>query len=192
MGRRTRQGNLAHQGRVLAHPSFKAGLNARSLANDPDLKREENQGGHEMATEVDPQLLEKIRAAAQRRGKLPTPRRPMPSRSRPAPRRQAAGDRSLHIPAGDFRACRGRWLLRRLGRDPSLHTPLMSVTNAISSVIVVGALLSAALMQAQATVQAQPVYLASSRSLWLRSIFLAGSSSRAHVVHVQEEGLNRC
>ncbi|MCI0598558.1 MAG: proton-translocating transhydrogenase family protein, partial [Beijerinckiaceae bacterium] len=31
---------------------------------------------------------------------------------------------------------------------PSLHTPLMSVTNAISSVIVVGALLSAGIDQA--------------------------------------------
>jgi NAD(P) transhydrogenase subunit alpha len=30
-----------------------------------------------------------------------------------------------------------------VGRDPALHTPLMSVTNAISSVIVVGALLAA-------------------------------------------------
>ena len=41
-----------------------------------------------------------------------------------------------------FRACLFRRLLRGLVGDPALHSPLMGVTNAISSVIVVGGLLA--------------------------------------------------
>ena len=36
-----------------------------------------------------------------------------------------------------------RWILCCMERYPSLHTPLMSVTNAISSVIIVGAIIAA-------------------------------------------------
>ena len=47
---------------------------------------------------------------------------------------------------------------------PSLHTPLMSVTNAISSVIVVGALLSAGIdAERRRRVQARPASSAFSR-----------------------------
>src|SRR3954452_12787763 len=49
---------------------------------------------------------------------------------------------------------------------PALHTPLMSVTNAISSVIVVGALIAAAVPTAMVSHE-------SSRYLGLLAIFLA-------------------
>ena len=35
------------------------------------------------------------------------------------------------------------WLLRHMGVTSALHSPLMAVTNAISSVIIVGALIAA-------------------------------------------------
>ena len=52
---------------------------------------------------------------------------------------------------------------------PALHTPLMSVTNAISSVIVVGALLSVAWMRRVAMMMApfMPKSSALSPSFWL-------------------------
>jgi NAD(P) transhydrogenase subunit alpha len=56
---------------------------------------------------------------------------------------------------------------------PALHTPLMSVTNAISSVIIVGALIAAA-------------SAASAGSKWLGLIAVALASVNAR--HVQEEG----
>jgi H+-translocating NAD(P) transhydrogenase subunit alpha len=100
-------------------------------------------GGHEMA-EIDPQLLDKIRTAAEAA-------------------RQAADSAQAYaeqIAAGATAASGGaidpfifRLAIFALAVivgyyvvwavTPALHTPLMSVTNAISSVIVVGALLSA-------------------------------------------------
>ena len=49
---------------------------------------------------------------------------------------------------------------------PALHTPLMSVTNAISSVIVVGALLAVAVETGESP--ASPGRSASSRWCWRR------------------------
>jgi NAD(P) transhydrogenase subunit alpha len=110
----------------------------------PSFQAKKNQaGGHEMA-EVDPQLLDKIRTAAQAA-------------------RHAADSAEAYaeqIAAGASAASGGvidpfifRLAIFALAVivgfyvvwavTPSLHTPLMSVTNAISSVIVVGALLSA-------------------------------------------------
>ncbi len=59
---------------------------------------------------------------------------------------------------------------------PALHTPLMSVTNAISSVIIVGALLAVGVDAVGAGAWPRAAS-ASSRSCWLRSISLAASSS---------------
>ncbi|WGJ15464.1 proton-translocating transhydrogenase family protein [Methylocapsa sp. D3K7] len=97
-----------------------------------------------MATEVDPQMLDKIQAATQ-------------AARHAAETAQAYADQ---IAAGASAASGGAIdpFIFRLAIfvlavvvgyyvvwsvTPSLHTPLMSVTNAISSVIVVGALLSA-------------------------------------------------
>ena len=94
--------------------------------------------------DIDPQLLEKIQAAAQAAKQAA----------------EAAQSYAEHISAGAAAASRGSIdpVIFRLtifalavivgyyvvwAVTPSLHTPLMSVTNAISSVIVVGALLSA-------------------------------------------------
>ena len=51
-------------------------------------------------------------------------------------------DESHHLRAGHL--CR---LPRGLERHPALHTPLMAVTNAISAIIIVGAMLAAALTE---------------------------------------------
>jgi NAD(P) transhydrogenase subunit alpha len=97
-----------------------------------------------MATEVDPQMLDKIQAATQ-------------AARHAAETAQSYADQ---IAAGASAASGGAIdpFIFRLAIfvlavvvgyyvvwsvTPSLHTPLMSVTNAISSVIVVGALLSA-------------------------------------------------
>ncbi len=56
-------------------------------------------------------------------------------------RSSGGSDRSFRLPTGDLRIGYFRGLRRRVG-NPALHTPLMAVTNAISSVIVVGALLA--------------------------------------------------
>ena len=73
---------------------------------------------------------------------------------------------------------------------PALHTPLMSVTNAISSVIVVGALLAVSVSLADAV---------SSGHWWARTFGFLGAGARlgqhlrrlprhpAHARHVQEE-----
>ena len=55
---------------------------------------------------------------------------------------------------------------------PSLHTPLMSVTNAISSVIIVGAII-AALAGSSGKILAYQVFLDFWQLSWLRLIFLA-------------------
>ena len=72
---------------------------------------------------------------------------------------------------------------------PALHTPLMSVTNAISSVIVVGALLSVgvAAVDSGSTCRARGrLHRADPRlGEHLRRL----SRHRAHARHVQEEGL---
>ncbi len=64
---------------------------------------------------------------------------------------------------------------------PALHTPLMSVTNAISSVIVVGALLAVAVEAGDAVGSAaaisSPSCSALSRSSWRASTSSAASSS---------------
>ena len=52
-----------------------------------------------------------------------------------------------HQPDRIFRAGDLRRLSRRLDGDTRLHTPLMAVTNAISAVIIVGALLAAAVTE---------------------------------------------
>ena len=62
---------------------------------------------------------------------------------------------------------------------PALHTPLMSVTNAISAIIIVGAMLAAALTE---TGLGKAMGLL--RSRWLRSTSSAASSSRG--------GCSRC
>ncbi|HUB64104.1 MAG TPA: NAD(P) transhydrogenase subunit alpha [Methylocella sp.] len=97
-----------------------------------------------MATEIDPQLLEKLQAAALAARKAA----------------DAAQGYADQIAAGASMASGGaidpfvfRLAIFALAVivgyyvvwavTPSLHTPLMSVTNAISSVIVVGALLAA-------------------------------------------------
>lgn len=97
-----------------------------------------------MATEVDPQLLEKIQAATQ-------------AARHAADTAQSYADQ---IAAGAMAASGGaidpfifRLAIFALAVivgyyvvwavTPSLHTPLMSVTNAISSVIIVGALIAA-------------------------------------------------
>jgi NAD(P) transhydrogenase subunit alpha len=103
-----------------------------------DFNRKNQAGGHEMATEVDPQLLEKLQAAAL-------------AARQAAETAQAYADQ---VAAGASAASGGAidpFIFRLVivgyyvvwAVTPSLHTPLMSVTNAISSVIVVGALLSA-------------------------------------------------
>ena len=73
---------------------------------------------------------------------------------------------------------------------PALHTPLMSVTNAISSVIVVGALLAVSVSLVDAV---------SSGHWWARTFGFLGAGARlgqhlrrlprhpAHARHVQEE-----
>jgi NAD(P) transhydrogenase subunit alpha len=97
-----------------------------------------------MEAEFDPQLLEKVRAAAQ-------------AARQAADAAQAYADQiAAGVAAGSggaidpfvFRLAIfvlavvvGYYVVWAV--TPSLHTPLMSVTNAISSVIVVGALLSA-------------------------------------------------
>lgn len=97
-----------------------------------------------MATELDPQLLEKIQAAAK-------------AAQHAADTAQSYAEQ---LSAGAWAASGGvidPFIFRLAifvlavvvgyyvvwAVTPSLHTPLMSVTNAISSVIVVGALLSA-------------------------------------------------
>jgi H+-translocating NAD(P) transhydrogenase subunit alpha len=97
-----------------------------------------------MATEVDPQLLEKIQAAAQAA-------RHAADTTQAFAEQIAAGASAASGGAIDpfiFRLAIfalavivGYYVVWAV--TPSLHTPLMSVTNAISSVIVVGALLSA-------------------------------------------------
>jgi NAD(P) transhydrogenase subunit alpha len=97
-----------------------------------------------MATEVDPQLLEKIQAAAQAA-------RQTAEAAQSYAEQLAAGAAAASGGAIDpfiFRLAIfalavvvGYYVVWAV--TPSLHTPLMSVTNAISSVIVVGALLSA-------------------------------------------------
>ena len=58
---------------------------------------------------------------------------------------RGAGGQSVHLPAGDFPDGLLRRLLCGLERHPALHSPLMAVTNAISSVIIVGAMLATGL-----------------------------------------------
>jgi NAD(P) transhydrogenase subunit alpha len=97
-----------------------------------------------MATEVDPQLLDKIRTAAQAA-------RHAADSAQAYAEQIAAGASAASGGAVDpfiFRLAIfalavivGYYVVWAV--TPSLHTPLMSVTNAISSVIVVGALLSA-------------------------------------------------
>jgi NAD(P) transhydrogenase subunit alpha len=97
-----------------------------------------------MASEVDPQLLEKIQAAAQAA-------RHAADSIQAYAEQIAAGASAASGGAIDpfiFRLAIfalavvvGYYVVWAV--TPSLHTPLMSVTNAISSVIVVGALLSA-------------------------------------------------
>jgi H+-translocating NAD(P) transhydrogenase subunit alpha len=97
-----------------------------------------------MATSVDPQMLDKIQAATQ-------------AEKQAAESAQAYAEQvsaAAHVASGGaidpfvFRLAIfalavivGYYVVWAV--TPSLHTPLMSVTNAISSVIVVGALLSA-------------------------------------------------
>lgn len=97
-----------------------------------------------MAGELDPQLLEKIQAAAQAA-------RQAADTAQSYAEQIAAGAAAASGGAIDpfvFRLAIfvlavivGYYVVWAV--TPSLHTPLMSVTNAISSVIVVGALLSA-------------------------------------------------
>ena len=96
-----------------------------------------------MATEVDPQLLDKIRTAAQAA-------RHAADSAQAYAEQIAAGASAASGGAIDpfiFRLAIfalavivGYYVVWAV--TPSLHTPLMSVTNAISSVIVVGALLA--------------------------------------------------
>ena len=97
-----------------------------------------------MATEVDPQMLDKIQAATQAA-------RHAAETAQAYAEQIAAGASAASGGAIDpfiFRLAIfvlavvvGYYVVWSV--TPSLHTPLMSVTNAISSVIVVGALLSA-------------------------------------------------
>jgi H+-translocating NAD(P) transhydrogenase subunit alpha len=97
-----------------------------------------------MATEVDPQMLDKIQAATQAA-------RHAAETAQAYADQIAAGASAVSGGAIDpfiFRLAIfvlavvvGYYVVWSV--TPSLHTPLMSVTNAISSVIVVGALLSA-------------------------------------------------
>ena len=57
---------------------------------------------------------------------------------------------------------------------PSLHTPLMSVTNAISSVIIVGAIIAASDLSSEVSFNL-------SNTLGLIAISLAAKIGRAHV-----------
>ena len=66
---------------------------------------------------------------------------------------------------------------------PALHTPLMSVTNAISSVIIVGAILAAGAGRAASAPSSAP-----SPSCSSPSTPSAASCHRAHARDVQEEG----
>ena len=78
---------------------------------------------------------------------------------------------------------------------PQLHTPLMSVTNAISSVIVVGALLSAGIDASDAAPTGSgigPLLRLPRAHPRLGQYFRRLPRDRAHAVHVQEKGLNRC
>ena len=72
---------------------------------------------------------------------------------------------------------------------PALHTPLMSVTNAISSVIVVGALLSVG-VAASTAARFSPAFVGF-LALILASVNIFGGfhRHRAHARDVQEEGL---
>jgi H+-translocating NAD(P) transhydrogenase subunit alpha len=97
-----------------------------------------------MATEVDPQMLDKIQAATQAA-------RHAAETAQAYAEQIAAGASAASGGAIDPSIFRlaifvlavvvGYYVVWSV--TPSLHTPLMSVTNAISSVIVVGALLSA-------------------------------------------------
>ena len=70
---------------------------------------------------------------------------------------------------------------------PALHTPLMSVTNAISSVIIVGALIAAAAAERPlggSTAMARPCRGGAGQRQHLRRL----RGDRANARHVQEEG----
>src|ERR671936_806789 len=141
MGRRTHQGNLAH-------PRWDACASKHSRrvsrgSQSQELKRDE-------MAEVDPQLLEKIQAAAQAA-------RHAADTAQSYAEQIAAGAAAASGGAIDpfiFRLAIfvlavivGYYVVWSV--TPALHTPLMSVTNAISSVIVVGALLAVSVALSQ-------------------------------------------
>ena len=70
---------------------------------------------------------------------------------------------------------------------PALHTPLMSVTNAISSVIIVGALIAAAAAGVPGAEMARPRRGGAGQRQHLRRL----RGDRADARHVQEEGAQR-
>ena len=76
---------------------------------------------------------------------------------------------------------------------PSLHTPLMSVTNAISSVIVVGALLSAGIDSKRGRgIRRRPAVRFPRPDPCFGQYLWRLPRHRADAVHVQEKGLKRC
>jgi H+-translocating NAD(P) transhydrogenase subunit alpha len=79
---------------------------------------------------------------------------------------------------------------------PALHTPLMAVTNAISSVIIVGALIAAAASGDMDFISILSIFEGRRPSKWLGlsrvvlasvNIFGGFAVTRAHAGHVQEE-----
>ena len=108
-----------------------------------------------MATLTPEQALEQSRNAAprRRRERRRFRRRPSPTRSptRPAPSRHAAPSGAIdpfvfRLAIFVLAIFVGYYVVWSV--TPALHTPLMSVTNAISSVIVVGALLAVGVTRA--------------------------------------------
>ena len=69
---------------------------------------------------------------------------------------------------------------------PALHTPLMSVTNAISAIVIVGAMLAAALTE---TTLGQ--VMGAPRWHWPRSTYLAGFLSQGACLRCSRKSLRK-
>jgi NAD(P) transhydrogenase subunit alpha len=146
-----------------------------------------------MATEIDPQLLEKIQGAAQAA-------RHAADTAQNVADQIAVGASAASGGAIDpfmFRLAIfalavivGYYVVWAV--TPSLHTPLMSVTNAISSVIVVGALLSAGIDPSSGNDSGAARCSVSCPDPSFGQYLWRLPRHRADAVHVQEKGLKRC
>jgi hypothetical protein len=185
LGRRTRQGTAADARRRDRHPNFaEIGGRQRHGRAEPATRRPRSLAKREAGRRRAAQEAREAAESAQ--GPSPMPRLGAAHRARRHRRR----DRPVRLPFAIFVLAIfvGYYVVWSV--TPALHTPLMSVTNAISSVIVVGALLAVGVSGGPPSAGTLGAHLRLHRAgARLGQHLRRLPRHPAHARHVQEEGL---